>query len=336
MMAQRLILSPGPLVDIEEFEVPSPGPGQILVRVTTTCVSSGSEMNFFRINPPGSPPIRRTTGYMAVGRVVEVGPDVQEYTPGDLVLTRGKHGNYWLVDLNDPDPDPIVRYIQKLDGAIPEEQAGFTILADIALQGVRRATLQIDESVAVFGAGMVGQLIMQFARLSGAYPIIAVDLFDSRLEQARISGATHLVNAKTGNAVAAVRDITAGAGAETVFHATPIANILQTTMEAAANRGKVILAGSAPGIAEIGLQVELLRHELTIIGAYETKLTQPHPYWPWNLYRNRRACLRLLKSGELRLDHLISHVVPYTRAQEMYAMMARGGDDWLGIAFKWD
>jgi hypothetical protein len=107
-------------------------------------------------------------------------------------------------------------------------------------------------------------------------------------------------------------------------------------MEAAAERGKVVLTASAPGTAEIGLQVELLRRELTILGVYEIGLDQPHGYWPWTRARNRRACLRLLAAGGLRLDHLISHVVPYTEAEAMVAMMARGGDEWMGIVFAWD
>ena len=107
-------------------------------------------------------------------------------------------------------------------------------------------------------------------------------------------------------------------------------------MEAAAERGKVVLTGSAPGTAEIGLQVELLRHELTILGVYEIGIDQPHGYWPWTRSRNRRACLRLLASGHLRLDHLVTHVVPQTEAEAMFAMMARGGDDWMGIVFTWD
>ena len=217
-----------------------------------------------------------------------------------------------------------------------DEEAGFVVLGDVALHGVRRAALQIDESVAVFGCGIVGQLTIQLARVAGAHPIVAVDLFASRLDKARQSGATHLVNASATDPVRAIREITGGRGAETVFHCAPIASVLQTAMEAAAERGKVVLTASAPGIAEIGLQVELLRHELTILGVYEIGIDQPHGYWPWTRSRNRRACLRLLASGELRLRHLITHVVPYTEAEAMFRMMARGGDDWMGIVFTWD
>lgn len=340
---KRLIVAPGPRVEIEEFNLPEPGPHQFLVRVTRSQISAGSEMNFVRHGARGyssRPELNtgaqedgRPLGYMTVGIVEKVGPGVTAYAPGDRVLTSGNHGSYWLVDLQDQ--GTTIWYAEKLDDTIPDEQAGFAILGDVALHGVRRAALQIDESVAVFGAGIVGQLTIQLARISGAYPIIAVDLYESRLAKARENGATHLVNAND-NPVTAIREITAGAGAETVFHCAAIPRILQTTMEAAADRGKVVLTGSAPGTAEIGLQVELLRHELTIIGIYETGLTAPHPYWPWTRQRNRRACLRLMKSGQLRVDNLISHVVPYTQAQQMYEMMARGGEDWMGIVLKWD
>src|SRR5439155_24732935 len=101
----------------------------------------------------------------------------------------------------------------------------------------------------------------------------------TRLEQARQSGATHLVDAAAQDAVLAIREITRGAGAEAVFHCTPVPQVLQTAMEVAADRGTIVLSGSPPGTATIGLQVELLRHELTLVGNYESGLTEPHPYW---------------------------------------------------------
>ena len=81
--------------------------------------------------------------------------------------------------------------------------------------------------------------------------------------------------------------------------------------------------------------VELMRRELSIIGIYEIGIDQPHGYWRWSRSRNRRACLRLMASGELRIDHLISHVVPYTEAEAMYATMRNGTEDWLGVVFDW-
>jgi 2-desacetyl-2-hydroxyethyl bacteriochlorophyllide A dehydrogenase len=330
---RQLVFQSDRTVAVEEYPVPTPGLRQILVEVSRSCVSAGTEMNFFRSNPPTGPLQRATLGYMTVGRVAQVGSGVSGYAPGDRVLTCGHHCSHWLVDLDDQGSSRW--YITHLPDAIPDDVAGFTILGDVALHGVRRASLQIDESVAVFGAGIVGQLTVQFARLSGAYPIVAVDLYAARLDLARQSGATHVVNPAHDDPVGAIREATGG-GAQAVFHCAPVAQVLQTALAAAADRGKVVLTGSAPGTAAIGLQVELLRHELSIIGVYETGLTAPHPYWPWTRQRNRQACLRLLAAGQLRLDQLITHVVPYTEAQAIVELLLGGGGEWLGVVFRWD
>lgn len=333
----RLIFRSDFVVEEERFEVPEPGPRQVLVRVSRSQVSAGSEMNFYRQNPVDGPLKRTPLGYMTVGRVERVGDGVTEFVPGERVLTLGHHGSHWLVDLGDTDPDRADgNYIERLPDGISDDEAGFVVLGDVALHGIRRAALQIDESVVVFGCGIVGQWTIQLARIAGAHPIVAVDLFDSRLALAKQSGATHLVNAANTDAVATIKNLTDGRGGEAVFHCAPVAGVLQTAMEAAAERGKVVLTASAPGIAQIGLQVELLRHELTILGVYEIGIDKPHGYWPWTRARNRRACLRLLGSGQVRLGHLISHVVPPAAAEAMFRMMARGGDDWMGIVFDWE
>jgi len=219
---------------------------------------------------------------------------------------------------------------------VSDESAGYAVLGDVALHGVRRAGLQIDGSVAVFGLGMVGQLTAQLARISGAYPLVGIDLYDSRLAKASQCGATHTVNPGRADAVEAIRAITGGAGADTIFHCTQVANILQSLFESSADRGKIILTGSAPGTAQIGLQSELLRRELTLIGNYEAGMNQSHPYWHWTRHRNRMACLRLMSAGALQVDGLITHVVPHGDAQEIFEMMLRGSDNWLGVVFKWD
>lgn len=336
MEGQRLIFRSGFRVDLEPFEVPPPGPGQVLLRVTRSQVSAGSELNGLRaLDRSGPEAPGRPGGYTTVGRVLAVGPGVDGFKEGDRMLAFGNHASHVLVDLNDPlgwrsHPD-------RLPDGVSDEQACFAVLGDVALHGVRRAALQLDESVAVFGAGVVGQLTLQFVRLSGCYPIVSVDLVAARLEVARASGATHTVDASQGDSVAGVFAATDGAGAETVFHCSANPQLLQTTLEAAASRGTVVLTGSAPGTAEIGLQVELLRRELTIVGVYETGLFEPHAYWPWTRQRNRAACYRLIAGGGLRVDPLISHVAAPSGAQELYRAIAAGaGAAWMSVIFAWD
>ena len=117
---------------------------------------------------------------------------------------------------------------------------------------------------------------------------------------------------------------------------TPVAQVLQTAMEMAAERGKVLLVGSPPGTATIGLQVELLRRELSIIGTYEVGIDEPHGYWPWSRRRNRQICLRLLSTGQLSFQHLITHVRPAAETEAMFRTMHDGTTPWMGIVFTWD
>ena len=323
-----------PGVDLESFDLPPPTDHQVLVRNTHTHVSAGSESNFLRFGPksyglPDGQP-RANIGYMAVGRIVAVGRGVQGYAVGDRVTTGSPHANYSLVDVT---PAAAIEHVPE---QVADEVAGFVALGDVALHGVRRASIQIDQSVAIFGLGIVGQLVLQLARISGAHPLIAIDLMDERLAMARGSGATHTINAGRENVVERVKAITEGVGAEAVFHCAQAADILQTTMECAADRGHVVLTGSPPGTATIRLKEELLRKELTLTGTYESGMTQSHAYWRWTRQRNRRACLRLMASGELQLKNLLTHVAPVEQAPGIYDMVLKGSAGWLGIVFKWD
>jgi len=106
-------------------------------------------------------------------------------------------------------------------------------------------------------------------------------------------------------------------------------------MECAADRGTVILTGSPPGMASIRLKEELLRKELRLIGTYESGMAIPHVYWPWSRQRNRRACLRLMGAGQLKLAHLLTDVVPADQAPETYQRMLKSNSGWMGIVYRW-
>lgn len=332
--ARRLMFSAlPPSVELEDFDAPTVNAREVLVRNTHTHVSAGSESNFLRFGPasyglPEGLP-RANIGYMAVGRIIAVGRDVQGFSVGDRVTTSTPHSSHSLVEITPTAP------IDRVPDQVADEAAGFAALGDVALHAVRRAALQIDQSIAIFGLGIVGQLVLQLARTSGVYPLIAIDLIDERLELAKKSGATHTINAAREDVAQRVKAITNGTGAEVVFHCAQAAGILQTAMECAADRGSVVLTGSPPGTATIRLKEELLRKELTLTGTYESGLTQPHVYWRWTRQRNRQTCLRLMATGQLQLGHLLTHVVPVDQAPKLYEMILAGSTGWLGVVFKW-
>jgi threonine dehydrogenase-like Zn-dependent dehydrogenase len=354
VIGKRAVLLGNGHVKIEEYEVPKPSPEQVLVRIHVTQVSAGSEVNMIRQRrggPSGNFP-QAGLGYTALGTVAEVGSEVAGWKVGERVLCGGNHGTHWLVTprlANLPEAVPQQFMLERLPDDLDDATAAFCVLGDIALHGIRRAQIQIGESVAVHGQGVIGLLAVQLARISGAHPVIGLDTVAARLELAQKLGASHTVNVAEQDAVAAIRDLTKSpfrfkgalpglppdAGADVQIHATSYIGNYPTMLKAAADRGRIVLIGATAGQVTIESH-ELLRRELKVMGSYETGVGEPHPYWPWSRPRNHVVIWDLIRRGALQVDPLISHLVDYREAPELYEQMAKGDEGWLGVMFKWD
>ncbi len=354
---KRLIIDPAGTISVETFDIPTPGPGQILVRTKITQVSAGSENNMVRRRRSATAAEQATfapsgLGYTAVGEVAAVGDGVTDFAPGDHVLCNGNHASHWLITpaaKADEASIPQQYYIERVPEGVSETEACFAILGDVALHGVRLAQLQIGESVAIHGLGVVGLLTLQLCKLSGAHPLIGVDPVESRRAQAKVLGADQLVDAHDEDVVAQIRALTQipfrwrgalpglepGAGAEVQFHCTSYIGNYPTLIRAAADRGRIILVGATSGSVAIESQ-ELFRREITLRGSYQTGMIDPYPYWPWSRARNRHVMLDLIARKQIEVNGLVSHVVPYTEAPALYDLMAQGGEGWLSVFFTWD
>src|SRR5688572_5122091 len=105
---RRLVIRAGGRVEVEDFALPAPGPRQLLVRVARSQVSAGTEVNGYRRLAAlpvsgGGAGKGHTTGYTAVGRVLEVGTEVKGFRAGERVLVGANHASHCLVELGDPD-----------------------------------------------------------------------------------------------------------------------------------------------------------------------------------------------------------------------------------------
>jgi threonine dehydrogenase-like Zn-dependent dehydrogenase len=318
---------------MEEFPIPQPGERQVLLRTERTLVSAGTELTSLRGELATHSGFPLYPGYSNVGVVEAVGPGVEQPKPGQRLLTMGGHASHILLDLSPEKGE----YWQPLPDSLPSEQAVFGILGSVAMHGVRRAHPALGESAAIFGQGVVGQLILQLARLNGCRPVIALDLFEERLRRSEESGADYTVNVSSEDPVSAIARITADRGADLLFEATRNPQTIPVMLGAAARGGRLLIVGSLPGEVSIDAFTQLQLRELSIIGVFQPAAPLfGHHYFPWTQRRNRQLFLELVNTGQVKVEHLITHRLPATSAAKAYSMIHKGRAGWLGIIFEWD
>ena len=178
------IVFPSPSeVRIAETSVEEPAPSQLLVEASRTLISAGTEQNLLegdhRAAGLTEAPDALRPGYSWVGRVVAAGSEASGFAAGDRIVASLPHVSAALIPQAARQMTRL-EIPQLLPDAVSDDAATFVSLADVALHAVRRAQPGIGDAVAVYGVGVVGQLIVQFARMAGAYPVVAVDLDDRR------------------------------------------------------------------------------------------------------------------------------------------------------------
>jgi threonine dehydrogenase-like Zn-dependent dehydrogenase len=185
--------------------------------------------------------------------------------------------------------------------------------------------------------GVVGQLTLQLARLTGCEVLAALDLVDMRLDVARESGATHAVNPREGNYREEVRDMTGGHGFDVIIEASGALEAIPLAVELAAFGGQVILLGSAWGRkAEVDF-FDVQLKELTLVGCHQPRCpTQATRFFPWTQQYNRAQILRMINDGRLNVDRLITHRLPFTDASTAYEMLRENKEQTLGVILEWN
>ena len=171
-------------------------------------------------------------------------------------------------------------------------------------------------SVAVFGAGGIGVNVIQGAILEGAKEIIAIDQYDSRLEQAKTFGATKLINSKKEDPVAAIRQFTNERGVDFAFEAVGLPITIQQSYESLSKAGKAIVIGIPSNTAKISIYaVPLVFEERTITGSL---------YGSASPRLDIPKMINLYKDGKLNLEKLLTNQYPLEEINEAYDAMMSG------------
>lgn len=260
-------------------------------------------------------------GYCNAGVVVEAGSRAGGFAAGDRVVTNGPHAEYVRVPFT---------LAAKIPDEVPFENAAFTPLAAIGLQGIRLAAPALGETVVVFGLGLIGLLTVQLLRANGCR-VIGIDRDASRLALAERFDA-RVVESGDG-ATARVLALTGGIGADAVLMTLSSSSDepIRQAAEMSRKRGRIVLVGVT------GLNLvrdDFYKKELSFTvscsygpGRYDPAYEEagqdyPLPFVRWTVQRNFEAVLALMASRQLDPTPLITHRFEFERATAAYDVIS--------------
>jgi threonine dehydrogenase-like Zn-dependent dehydrogenase len=333
MRNPQIIFAAPNRVEVLDGPAPAaPGPQQVRVRNRYSMVSPGTELAclsgaewWFALPSP--------SGYCAVGAIEAVGPGVDAWKVGDLVLHYGSHQAWQVLDLAKDAIFPVPT-------SVPLHQAPAARLATIAMTALRQSEIELGDTVLVTGLGPVGNLAAQLAALQGAR-VIGCDLDASRLALARTCGLTDCLAGSPETQVEAMQALTNGEGASVLIEATGRAATAQAALPLLGQNAEVILLGtprqSCPtDLTGFLMPFHLATRALRLKPAHEWIYPVRHdPFVKHSFTRNTRIVFDLIAAKRLRLDPLITQVVPPSEAPAMYEGLRQRRPDLVGVVFDW-
>ncbi|HEX8858786.1 MAG TPA: alcohol dehydrogenase catalytic domain-containing protein [Actinomycetes bacterium] len=297
-MRLAVLTEPGGFEIVEE-PLPAIGPDEVLIRVAA-CGVCASELDMYRGVSQVGYPLR--PGHEVSGVVERAGERVDGFAPGDPVAvfatTRG-YGEYVAV--------PAGHCIHA--GKVPLDLALGEPLA-CAVNAVELAGIKLGDDVAIVGAGFMGQVIQRLVQLRGPRQVIVADTRDEALERAASSGATATVNVTREPLAEAVRGLTGGAGADVTIEITGTQGALEAIGGCTRMSGTLVIAGFHQGPPRQVPLADWNWNAFRIANAHFRKLA--------TILGGMRAGMRLLTSGRISLEDLVTHRFPLVSIDEAF------------------
>ncbi|MBV9303344.1 MAG: bi-domain-containing oxidoreductase [Acidobacteriaceae bacterium] len=355
-------------VQLASVPCPRTSAGQLLIRTSTTLISSGTErmlldfgkanwiekarqqpdkvcMIFDKVKTDGLLPTIESVrskldqpvplGYSNAGVVIEAGESVTEFQPGHRVISNGPHAEVVSVPKN---------LCARIPDSVSDEAACFTVVSAVALEGLRLVAPTLGECIVVTGLGLIGLLTVQLLKANGCR-VLGLDFDSHKLALAEQFGAT-TVNLSAGqDPVSAAEHFSHGHGVDAVLitAATKSNEPVHQAALMCRKRGRIVLVGVA------GLELsrdDFYKKELSFQvscsygpGRYDPSYEQagqdyPYPYVRWTAQRNFEAVLEMLAEGRLNVEPLITHRFPFDDANDAYGLI-QSNEPQLGVLLKY-
>ena len=330
MKAQRVVWPSRAKIDIETWMLPPLGDDEVLVATECTLISPGTERAFLLGLPNAQGRYPSRPGYSNIGTVVEVGKAVTDCKVGERVASTQGHTSHFIASPN--------RLLKVPSADVPAEEVVFFNLGAIALQGVRKAKIELGEAALVLGQGLIGLLSIQLSKLSGAMPLIAADLTDSRLEISKSMGADCTLNPEDANFSEQLSDATKGDGPAVVIEATGHPDAVSTALDAAGWGARVILLASTRGeTPNVNFYRDVHKKGLIIYGAHNAirPRQESSPNF-WTLEDDSLLLLSLIAQRRFNVAPLISHRVLGEDAPKAYQLLMEWNPGLLGVILQWN
>lgn len=326
---KKIVFTKKNTAELLEVEDRLPKSGEVRIKLAYSTVSAGTERALLTGNEEGGEQFRfgfpSSSGYSGSGVITDVGEDVTEFKVGDRVMVHGGgHQQYCTVPLKE---------IVAVPDNVPLDEAALAVIAGFSLAAVRKAKINIGESCLVTGLGILGLFAVQFASLSGAYPVIGADFLSGRRELAKSLGADIVLNPADADYTERCKAF--GGGVNSAIEVTGNPKALKQVLSCTAKFGKVILLGCTRTMTEVDFYNDVHRPDIELIGAHSGARPSAESHsGAYTEMDDCRVILSYLSAGKLNFKPIISEKHSPLDAGEVYSRLAEGNFP-IGVQFDW-
>lgn len=342
MRATYAIVPEENIVQLEQEELDSAvlAPHELLVEAEVSVISAGTELAIFTGLAPGvhvpgnwnAYPWR--PGYGLVGKIRAKGTHTEHFTIGDRVFCFGKHASLQVYNASAESPKLSAFPV---DQGLPIDTAVMLRMALVALGGLQVTQVEVGDTVAVFGLGVIGNLACQLFQIAGAR-VIGIDPVSSRCELARRVGIATVICASPTEQIEAFKSVVP-TGATIAIDAVGDTSVLKNCAEVCSPFGQIVLLGSPrrPYHEDSTPCFRAIHNKwLTMRGALEWRIpAYPREDTKHSIDSNLRLLFDLAKDNKLHLAPLITHKIHPQAIAEAYTGLLTQKDSYIGVVIDW-
>lgn len=319
-------------IQIDEKALP---PDQVLVKTDYSAISAGTECAWISGNSNNAGQnFPFYPGYSAVGHVIQVGKNVQNFEVGDRVIAPwGGHRSYIVSPAA-----PVWTGAHKItDNRVNLKDASIAHIASFPMLGVRKLKIQQGESVMIAGLGILGQIAIQAAKYSGAVPVFGCDFSPERRELALKLGADAVFDPRDPDFIEKIHAATGGPGVNAVVEVTGKAAALKQALGYTARMGRISLLGcTRVPDCPIDFYRDVHLPGITLIGAHTSNRpgTDSRP-GEWSEHDDYEVILKYLATGRFDFASLIHKTLSPADCTSLYDLLLHDQNPPMGIVFDW-